>query len=82
LGKWTLGLAVICILFLGLLFALKDPLLWVGFTFGWLISGIAAFGLGLISIIRSKERAILVFLAVIAPALILLFGIIGAILGP
>ena len=74
LGRWSVGLAAAFIL----LFAVYVVLLLLGVldidrvrlipliaaaTFG--ISGIAAFVTGLISVIKSKERSILVFLAVV-----------------
>jgi hypothetical protein len=45
------------------------------------ISGIAAFVTGLISIIKSKERSILVFLVVVVGVLALLF-LLGEVIFP
>ena len=67
LGWWSVGLFVAWILF----FVLADVLIGtspdenIAFAYGLAISGIgtAAFVTGLISIIKSKERSILVFLA-------------------
>ena len=81
LGRWSVGLAAAFIL-LSILFAVLTGLGGVGpgpvapiviatVIFG--ISGIAAFVTGLISIIKSRERSILVFLAVIVGLLVLIF---------
>ena len=72
LGRWSVGLAVVFIL-LSVLSGVSTRLggvgsalvgLIVGAAFG--ISGIAAFITGLVGIIKSRERSILVFLAVAA----------------
>jgi len=44
--------------------------------FGWVISGIAALVIGLVSIIKDKERSILAFLAVVVMVLDNLFGLL------
>ena len=87
LGKWSVGLAVAFILLIilsGVLTGLGGvgpgpvgPI--VGVAFG--ISGIAAFVTGLISIIKSKERSILVFLVVVVGVLALLF-LLGEVIFP
>jgi hypothetical protein len=79
LGKWSAGLAAAFILILVLSSVLMGlggvgpgpvgPIL--GVAFG--ISGIAALVTGLMSIIRSKERSILVILAVAAGLFVLIF---------
>lgn len=75
LGKWSVGLIVVFLLLLGLFRLLiasgqkgggtlpDNLLLAILFLAG--ISGIGAFVTGLISILKSKERAVLVFLATI-----------------
>jgi hypothetical protein len=84
LGKWSVGSMLGFFLFFGLLnlfIALGER---GGDTFfsnlllaipGLLaaLSGIAAFVIGVVSIIKSKERAVLVFVAVILGSFILLF---------
>ena len=79
LGKWSVGMAVVFILLSvlsGVLVGLGGvgpgpigPM--VGAAFG--ISGIAALVTGLISILKSKERSILVFLAVAVGLFVLVF---------
>lgn len=81
LGRWSIGLAAAFIL-LSILFAVLTGLGGVGpgpvafiviatVIFG--ISGIAAFVTGLISIVKSKERSILVFLAAVVGLFCLIF---------
>lgn len=81
LGRWSVGLAAAFIL-LSILFAVLTGLGGVGpgpvapiviatVIFG--ISGIAAFVTGLISIVKSKERSILVFLAAVVGLFCLVF---------
>ena len=78
-GRWSVGLAAafILLLVLSLLLTglggvgpgLVGPIL--GVAFG--ISGIAALVTGLISIVKSKERSILVFLAAVVGLFCLIF---------
>ncbi len=84
LGKWSLGLAIVyivltgvCLILARVLFrSVSNPvtpnltILIVGYSgiVGYL-SGLAAFIIGLISILKSKERSILIFLVVIVCAL-------------
>jgi hypothetical protein len=92
LGKWSVGLLIIFFL----LFVLLQLLVFLGQRGGntltdnlflailgilMAISGIAAFFTGIISIIKSKERSILVFLATIIGFLILFF-VAGEIMVP
>jgi len=80
LGKWSVGLAAAFIL-LSILFAVLTGLggepgpfaliFIVNVVIG--ISSIAAFITGLVSIIKSKERSVLVFLAVLLGFCALLF---------
>jgi len=87
LGKWSVGLAAAFILIFVLSVVLTGsggvepgpvgPM--VGVTLG--ISGIAALVTGLISTIKSKERSILVFLAVVVGLFVLIF-ILGEFLYP
>ena len=80
LGRWSVGLAAAFIL-LSLLFAVltrlggePGPFVLIFITNVAIgISSIAAFITGLISIIKSKERSILVFLAVLVGFCVLLF---------
>ena len=79
LGRWSVGLGgafVLVFVLSGVLTGLGGvgpglggPIL--GVAFG--ISGIGAFVTGLISIIKSKERSILVFLAAVAGVFCLIF---------
>jgi membrane associated rhomboid family serine protease len=79
LGRWSAGLAIVFILLLvlsGVLTGLGGvgpgpvgPIL--GVTFG--TSGIAALVTGLISIIKGKERSLLVFVAVAVGLFVLIF---------
>jgi tellurite resistance protein TehA-like permease len=89
LGRWSIGLAAVFIL-LSILFSVLTALGGVGpdpvaliviatVIFG--ISGIAAFITALISIIKSKERSILVFLAAVV-GLFCLFFVLGEFLFP
>ena len=82
LGRWSVGLAAAFILLFALyvvllLLGVLDPdrvrlIPLIGFAaFG--ILGIGAFVTGLISVIKSKERSILVFLAVVVG----LFDLVG-----
>ncbi|MDD5289537.1 MAG: hypothetical protein PHY28_10560 [Dehalococcoidales bacterium] len=75
LGWWSIGLAVLSLLFMSPVFGVSrlggvahqvgiSPGQIKGIAFA--VSGIAAFVTGLISVIRSKERSILVFLAILA----------------
>ena len=84
LGKWSVGLFAACILlfvllgvllvFLGVYagedgrFQLLAPIL--GFAY-WVL-GVGSFVIGLISIIKSRERSILVFLVLVVGFLVLL----------
>ena len=87
LGKWSAGLAVAFILLLALSGVLTGlggvgpgpvgPI--IGVAFG--ISGIAALVTGLISMIRNRERSILVILAVAVGFFVLVF-LIGEFLFP
>jgi hypothetical protein len=85
LGRWSVGLAAAFILLVVLLAVLtllgglqpgrvRLVALIVAAAFG--ISGIGSFVTGLISMIKSKERSVLVFLAVVVGlfALIVLLG--------
>ena len=86
LGRWSVGLAAACIVLLVLLVVLVGRLglgvvkpgslgaFMLGFAFG--ISGIAALVTGLISIIKTKERSILAFLAVVVTVLLTLFSLL------
>jgi hypothetical protein len=87
LGRWSVGLAATFIL-LSVLSAVLTGLGGVGpgpvgpiigIAFG--ISGIAALVTGLISTIKSKERSILVFLAIIIGLFTLIF-LLGELLYP
>jgi hypothetical protein len=89
LGRWSVGLAAAFIL-LSILFAVLTGLGGVGpgqvaliviATVAFGISGIAAFITGLISMIKSKERSILVFLAVLV-GFCALFFFLGEFLFP
>ena len=89
LGRWSVGLAAAFILLFVLFWILIAParrgvgpapfapmaIVAAG------ISGIAAFVIGLISMIRSKERSILVFLAVVVGLFVLIF-LLGEFLYP
>lgn len=87
LGRWSVGLGIAFILLQvlsGILTGvggvgpgLIGPM--IGVAFG--VSGIAALVTGLISVIRSKERSILVFLAILAGLFCLIF-ILGEFLSP
>jgi len=80
LGRWSVGLAVAFIL-LSILFAVLTRLGGEPGPFALIfianvaigISFIAAFITGLISMIKSKERSILVFVAVVAGLFCLIF---------
>jgi len=80
LGRWSVGLAAVCIVLLILLLIRVVPergslgAMMLGFT--WVISGIAALVIGLVSIIKAKERSILAFLAVVVMVLVNLFGLL------
>ncbi len=74
LGWWSVGLAVLSLLFLSpalSVFRLFGVASQIGLSPGQIkgiafgIAGIAAFVTGLVSIIRSKESSILVFLAML-----------------
>jgi len=79
LGRWSVGLAAAFILLFVLSLVLTGlggvgpgpvgPI--IGIAFG--ISGIAALVTGLISMIKSQERSILVFLAVVVGLFVLTF---------
>jgi hypothetical protein len=79
LGRWSVGLAAAFILLLALCAVLTGlggvgpgpvgPIVTVAFG----ISGITAFVTGLISMIKSGERSILVFLAVLVGLFTLIF---------
>ena len=81
LGKWSIGLAAAFILINILSVVLTGlggvgpgpvgPIIGVAFA----TSGIAALVTGLISIIKSKERSILVILAVAVGAFVVIFGL-------
>ena len=85
LGRWSVGLAAACIVLLVLLVVLVGRLgigvvkpgslgaFMLGFAF--VISDIAALVTGLVSIIKTKERSILAFLAVVITVLLTLFGL-------
>ncbi len=87
LGRWSVGLGIAFILLLllsGILTGVGGvgpgpigPM--IGVAFG--VSGIAALVTGLISVIRSKERSILVFLAMLV-GLFCLFFFLGEFLFP
>ena len=87
LGRWSVGLAgafILLSVLSGVLTGLGGvgpgpvgPI--VGVAFG--ISGIAALVTGLISAIKSKERSILVFLAVVVGLFVLIF-LLGEFLYP
>ena len=92
LGKWSVGLAISFIVFFVLLIILSAAGQKGGDTFfsnlslsipGLLaiVSGVAAFFTGVISVIFMKERAVLTFLA-IAIGLLLIVFIIGDFLFP
>ena len=93
LGRWSVGLGAAFILIFvlsGVLTALGGvgvgpapvgPIAGVALGVAFAISGIAALITGLISIIKSKERSILVFLAVIAGLFCLIF-FLGEFLSP
>ena len=91
LGRWSVGLGAAFILVFvlsGVLTALGGvgvgpapvgPIAGVAFGVAFGVSGIAALVTGLISIIKSKERSILVFLVVATGFFVFVF-ILGAIL--
>jgi hypothetical protein len=85
LGWWSVGLAIpVFLLFTyPFLIRLGRVVSFIGayFNFAFIISGIAAFVIGLISIIRNKERSILVFLATLIGLFALLF-LLGEVLVP
>ena len=86
LGKWTVGLTVVCIILLVLLVVLVgrlgtgivEPGSIGSHILGWafIISSITALITGLVSVIKSKERSILVFLLVVVMVFIAVFGLI------
>ena len=94
LGRWSVGLAAAFILLNVLLQTFyayvhrnpvpnpgpPSPVILMAVVADY-ISGIAAFVTGLISIIKSKERAILVFLVVVVGVLALLF-LLGEVIFP
>ena len=94
LGRWSVGLAAAFILLFVLFqtFAASvrrnpvsnpgppSPVILMAVVADY-ISGIAAFVTGLISIIKSKERSILVFLVVVVGVLALLF-LLGEVIFP
>jgi len=71
LGRWSVGLAVAWILFFVLSQAILGPGPNYNMTLAYALTiavagiGVAAFVTGLISIIKSKERSILVFLTTV-----------------
>ena len=77
LGRWSVGLAAACILLLVLLVVLdgRDGVVKSGglganmLGGGSVISSLASFIIGLISIIKSRERSILVFVVVVVMCL-------------
>jgi hypothetical protein len=88
LGRWSVGLAVAFVLFFALFqvlvaSGLRGPIMFSGRPVPFInwslplyaagISGIAALVTGLISIIKSKERSILTFLATLIGLLVPLF---------
>jgi hypothetical protein len=91
-GKWSVGLAVAFILFFALFQILvasgqrggetffSNLLLTVPVLLGG-TCGVAAFVAGLISIIKSKERSVLVFVATVIGLIVLMF-ILGEVLVP
>ncbi len=87
LGRWSVGLAAAFIL-LSVLSSVLTGLGGVGpgpvgpiITFAFGISGIAALVTGLVSVTKSKERSILVFLALVV-GLFTLFFFLGEFLVP
>ena len=83
LGKWSVILAAACIVLLVLLVVLlgrpgveRGSLVANMLGFGYIISGIAALVTGLINIIKTKERSILAFSAVVVMGLVILFALI------
>ena len=83
LGKWSVILAAACIVLLVLLVVLlgrpgveRGSLVANVLGFGYIISGIAALVTGLINIIKTKERSILAFSAVVVMGLVILFALI------
>jgi hypothetical protein len=91
-GKWSIGLIGGLVLFFALMWLLVASGQRGGETFFSnlaltvpallaAISGIAAFFTGIISIIKSKERSVLVFLAVIIGLFVLIFCL-GEFLSP
>jgi len=85
LGRWSVSLAAACIMLLVLLVVLVGGLglgvVKPGSLGAWMlgsafvISNIAALVTGLISIIKTKERSILAFLAVVVMGLVTLFAL-------
>ncbi len=87
LGKWSVGLAVAFIALMTLPWFLSRIIserigIPFGFTFGIsaILSGIAALVTGLISVLKQRERAVLVFLAMLMGLFALVF-IIGEFFG-
>ena len=82
LGKWSVSLAIVCIMLLVLLMVLigqsgmeRGSVVANILGISLIISGIAALVTGLISIIKAKERSILAFLAVVVTGLFDLFAL-------
>jgi hypothetical protein len=83
LGKWSVGLAVACIVLLVLLVVLVGGIglgvVKPGSLGAWMLgsafvfSDIAALVIGLVSIIKVKERSVLTFLVVMVIGLLTLF---------
>ncbi len=82
LGRWSVGLAAAIILLLVLLCVFAgqgdvgpgpfSPIATVAFG----ISGIAALVTGLISIVKNKERSVLVFVAALSGLFVLIFFLV------
>ena len=80
LGRWSVGLAAACIVLLVLVLVRlngveRGSLVAFMLGFGCIISGIAALVTGLVSIIKTKERSILAFSAVVVMGLVILFAL-------
>jgi hypothetical protein len=86
LGKWAAWLLV-AVLVVGVLYRLDLPPHSSYLAYTTRIAGIngvltlSAFVIGLIAIIRSKERAVSVYLAIGLGAILLVVSILGAIIG-
>jgi len=85
LGRWSVGLTIAFILFFGLAGVLTDfiffssgfnPVLAVILTIIYIGTSGAAFVTGLISMIKNRERSVLVFVGMVFT---LWFGLIGAV---